>query len=831
MTATTVDTALRVAPGPDSVQIWSQQIFGGAEPHTLREFLTRAFSVEEVEGVELQPTAAFGRLRYRKRSSPAAVWKKLSRALRGVHLGSNGSNGSHAASKTPTEVLEVGAVYLDGPDGNAVQITRIGAALTTWHVKKRGERSLQLFHPRLRGNRDLHFRLEEELAATYGVLGYSASTLTGTVSISFDTRLLSDARLAVLLEKAWPRLLDGLSAPPAPRRFAAAGGVLGLAFTGQFLVPALRPVAVLAAAAYSSPNALGAARDLKRGSIGLPALYTTGLAFMLYTGMPFTAGLFAVLSQLWPNLATRKLVRSQRRLFAEQRRRPAWVRLQRSDSAEVEVHVDDVQRDDLVLVQRGETVPVDGVVVQGLAAVVSPAAFGRSIRDLSQGDSVLAGSVLRDGTLTVRVERAGAATLSSVLDAWLPHAGILDMPSALEAERIANRNARPALALSLANLFFTRTLRVSQALIRPDYATAPRLSVQLSGLHALAEGFAQGVVFKRPAALDHLASAEVFVIDDSAEIDRPLLSVSGVETTSGMTKELLLQYALTAQQHAGTEQSRALVQAAQGPAVQAQTTLVARFAGVSRYRDTVGRAIEVASDAYLAANKVHVPKRFAQSAEQGPLRPMYVLRDGELIGRVLFARRGEAQGVSLVAAIKAHAPRARIVYASSAKDADAQAIAASVGIETVYAGLTAAQKVQLIRDTPRAAVWIGDGTREAAREPIQASAVSVSLAQQLGAQEDAADVLLGDGSVAHFASALAAARAHAARLTRDYRTVYSVNLLGAAGAVVARVTSLQAGLLSNAGTLAVYVRQARALDELAATAEATRQRLTRALHP
>ncbi|HTU58121.1 MAG TPA: hypothetical protein VMF89_06800, partial [Polyangiales bacterium] len=672
-----------------------------------------------------------------------------------------------------------------------------------------------------------------ELAAILGVQSFQASTLTGSVSIRYDASLLSDARVVLLLEKAWPRLLSGIAAPPSRRRFAAAGGVLGLAFTGQFIVPALRPIAVLGAAVYSSPNAVAAARDLKRGAIGLPALYTTGLFFMLYTGMPFTAGLFATLSQLWPNLANDKLVRSQRRLFAEQRRRPAWVRLQRADGGEVELHIDEVQREDLVLVRRGETVPVDGVVVEGLAAVVDPAALGCSIRDLSQGDSVLAGSVLRDGSLSVRAQRAGGGTLARAVDAALPNAAIVDMPSADEAERIANRNAKPALALSLANLFFTRTLPLSQALIRPDYATAPRLSVQLSGLHAIAQGFAQGVVFKRPAALDHLANADVFIIDDSADLTRPRLSVSAVEAVSGVDKPLILQYALSAPQHTGAEQSHALWSAAQDAGVAPLGVLAARFAGVSRYRDAAGRSIEVVSGAYLQANKINVPKRFAPRGEVGALRPLWVLRDGELIGKVAFAHKGEAIGVSLIKAIKAHVANARIVYASSANDADVRALATSVGIETVYAGLTSTQKAQLIRDTPRATVWIGDGTAEAARESIQASTVSVSLAERGGSGEhdDAADVLLGEVGVEHLASALDLARAHATRLARDYRVVYSVNLLGVVGAAVARVTSLQAGLLSNAGTWLVYARHARALDKLAAEAESTRQRLTRALHP
>jgi cation transport ATPase len=827
MSATSLSPALRVEPGANSVRIWSEQIFGAAEVATLREFLARAFSVDEVETVELQRADAFGRLRYRARSSPAAIWKKLSRALRG------GSTNGSATKPAP-----VASVYLDAAQSGRVQVTRIGSALTTWHVRKHSESQLRLFHPLLRGNRDMQFRLEEELAATFGVQSFQASALGGTLSIQFDATQLTASRLALQLEKAWPRLLAGLTAPPPPRRLAIASGVLGLAFTGQFLVPAVRPIAVLGAALYSSPNAVAAARDLRRGELGLPAMYTTGLVFLLISGMPLRAGLFATLTQIWPNLANDKLVRSQRRLFAEQRRRPAWVRLQRANGGETEVHIDEVQREDLVLLRRGETVPVDGVVVEGLASVVDAPALGSCIRDVTHGDTVLTGGVLRDGSLTVRVERAGSATLASTLDAWLPHAGIQDMPSALEVERIGNRNAKPALLASAAGLVLTRTLRLSQALIRPDYVSAPRLAVQLSGLKAIAEGLQAGVVFKRPAAIDRLAQAELFVIDDSIDLARPRLSVAAIETNQGVSQEQLLQYAFSARQHSGREQSQALAAAAEAANVKALNTPVARFAGLSRYRAADGHTIEVATEPYLRASRVHVPKRLAQ-LHDGAERPLWVLRNGDIIGKITFARRGAALGLQLVAALKAHAPRAQVLYLASGHDADVQALAASVGIDAAYAGLTQAQKAKLIRDTPRPSVWIGDGTSVAARESLQASAASVSLTWASAATttgqhdllEDAADVLLGAGDSEQVATALGLAREHAVRLAADYRTVYSVNLLGVAGAIALRFTSLQAGLLSHAGTWLVYARHARALDRLASQAEATRQRLAYALHP
>jgi cation transport ATPase len=188
-------------------------------------------------------------------------------------------------------------------------------------------------------------------------------------------------------------------------------------------------------------------------------------------------------------------------------------------------------------------------------------------------------------------------------------------------------------------------------------------------------------------------------------------------------------------------------------------------------------------------------------------------------------------GLQLIAAIKASAPHARSVLISGARDADVQAEAAALGLDVAYGGLSQTAKAQLIRDTPRTSVWVGDGSQQSLRESIAVSTASISIAGLSSLDLDAADVLLPYDGLSTVPVLLELAQAHAHRLARDYRAVYTANLLGAAGAIVARLTSMQSGLLSNAATWLVYERHARALDQLAADYEATHDRLVHALHP
>lgn len=786
--------------------------------------------------MELRRASSFGRIRYGGGAAHSQLWRKIGQAL---------SSPPDTPARVPALRIDADIVYLDVSAHRSVRITRIGNSLSTWRVRHQSANTLRLSHPALRNRRDVVFRLEEELAAIFGVQRFSASAITAGVTIRFDESAVSAERLARELEKAWPRILEGLDGPPSQTRLLAAAGLVGLAFTGQYLVPALRPVAVAGVALYSAPNVIDALKQLRRGKVGLYALYTAGLGLMLASGMPFNSAVIAVLMQAWPQLSRRKIIRSQRSLFASARRRPTWARVPQAGSADahVEVDVDELRAGDLIVVESGDIVSVDGVVTDGHAIVVEDALFGGDqLEDKSEGDTISAGVVVREGRLIIRVERAGSQTFASVMDSLLPHGAITGMPSSFEAERIANRNARPALTLAALTLSATRTLRPAQVLIRPDYATGPRLSAELSVFHSLALGLQRGVLFRKPAALERLYGADIYVIDESAGVERRAIEVAKVQSAGGASEAIIASYALAAHPASRSERGGALAAfAAKHQAVACSADEISRSAGVTRFRDGGGRLIEVASPRYFTAAKLEVPKalqnpgarREGRKLESGisenhpALRSLWVIREGEVLGVVSFSRTGDLAGTQLISTLKAQNEHARIVYLTRASEPEVRTLTHAVGIDSFHADSSQAAKVELIRGLGAKTVWLGDGADPELRESILASTVSMSVAPIARAHEDAADILLPQRGLASVPDVFDLARAHVTRLKQDYRTVYAANLLAAAGALNARFNGLHAGLVSNLGTGVVYARHARNLDKLTRSTEAKRAQLPR----
>jgi cation transport ATPase len=807
---------------PASVSIKSELLFDPGRDATVREFLIRVFGVEEVDAVTFRRRQGRVDVRLAPTAIASKAWPKLAAALRGAR-------GHDTATRDLLEHRVASLQLAETVAETAVRVTRLGNVLTTWRVTRHSHNRLRFSHPALRRRRDVLHRFRMELSSIYGVEALSTNVLTASVWVNFDPELINPEQLVNGVERFWPILLDETTPPLSSRKLIIAGALLGFGFTAQFLRYSLRPYAVAAVVLYGFSNVIQAVRDLTQGKVGLPLLYTTITTMVVMSGNPFPSSVMAVFMQSWPRLSERVAIGYDRRLFANSRRRFVWVRTSQNDGAEIRIDIDRLAAGDVFHLQAGDYIPVDGVVAEGFGAVDEDMLTGvMGAIDKSPGDPVYASTYLRTGTLAVRVLRDAGASAANVIAASLPIGPIARLPSSAEVERVANRNAKPAIAAAVLNLAATGTLTVSQGLIRADYATAPRLSAQLSTVTGIAEGLRQGIFLRKPSALDRLLGSFVYVFDDSAGLERSQVAVAASVTTGDEDARTVLSIATAAFARRGDARAKALLgESARRQIALPQVQRRRRVAGAIRFVDEFGALVEVATTAYVDLAALVIPDALAPSlAEAGvaldpaleprdpDIRPLWVARAGRVIGVIAFERR-EPFGASVVETLRARNPNNRYVYVSSAPQAKARAIAKDAGIETAIGGLDAAAKANTIRELSRRAIWIGDGSAPQAQPSITASAVSVSVGGVATLLDDTADVILLQSDLDGLITVRKLARAHLARLRADTRTVYTANLLGTAGAFVAGFGSLEANLTTNFGSGLVLASRWRDLRSLA----------------
>lgn len=814
-----------VRVSPASVSIKSDLLFDAGGAAARREFLIRAFGVEEVDAVTFRRRSGRIDVRLASAATTSAVWPKLAAALRGARP-------RDAATRDLLEHRVASLRLVESATESTVRVIRVGSALTTWRVTRHSDGRLRFSHPALRRREVLH-RFRMELSAIYGVEALSTNGLTASVWVSFYPDLIDAEQLVNVVERSWPTLLEETTPPLSPRKWIIAAGLLGFSFTAQFLRYALRPYAVAAVVLYGLPNFIQSVRDLARGKVGLPMLYSTITTFVVLSGNPFPSSVMAIFMQSWPRLSERVALAYDRRLFGNSRRRFVWVRTGRNDGVEIRIDIDRLSAGDVFHLQAGDYIPVDGVVAEGFGAVDEDMLTGvMGAIDKSPGDRVYASTYLRTGTLTVRVLRDAGVSSANVVAASLPIGPISRLPSSAEVERVSNRNAKPSVAIAVLNYVATGGLRVSQGLIRADYATAPRLSAQLSTVTGVADGLRQGIFIRKPSALDRLLGANVYVFDDSADLERARVAVAAVATASEEDVRTVLSIATAAFAKRGDARAMALRSESAGrqirlPEVQRRR----RLAGAIRFEDEFGALTEVATTAYVERAELAIPDALAPSLTEAgieidpdhdprdpDLRPLWVARGGRVIGVVAFERR-EPFGGSVVAALRARNPKNRFVYLSSAPPAQARAVAEDAGIEASFGGLDPAAKADTIRELSRRTIWIGNGAAPDTKISIAASAVSVSVGGVATLLDDAADVILLQSDLDGLVTVRKLARAHFTRLRKDYRTVYTANFIGTAGAFVAGFGSLEANLTTNFGSGLVLATRWNELRSLARALE------------
>jgi cation transport ATPase len=442
----------------------------------------------------------------------------------------------------------------------------------------------------------------------------------------------------------------------------------------------------------------------------------------------------------------------------------------------------------------------------------------------------------------VRVSKLGTDTLTGYIGTQLPHGRIDRLPSSAEAEQVATRMVVPALAVSGLNLLLTGMVPPSQATIRPDYATGPRLSAQLAALYALSDALRRGILFRDPAAMDRLPATDIYVFDDSSALTRGRIEVGEIISAPDVPANAVLSYAASAFPAFQNERARALMErCAKDRAPLLEISHRVRHAGLISYRDDRNRLVGVATPAYIEASGVEIPAAVESAIAESPtawahrgggddregihhddptMRPLWVLLEGVVQGAVTFHRKGDPEATEAIATLRARNPRASFLYVSSLPQAEAEEIGHKIGVLTCIGDLDTEGKVRILTNLGRRTMWIGNGSLPEALPCIAASTVSISVGGSQTVLHDAADIILLLPSLRGLVPLRRIGRLHRALLKDGYRSIFALNLLCVAGAFLGGFDTLIVGLTTNFGTGYVYRSHLKRLNALISQMEA-----------
>ena len=495
------------------------------------------------------------------------------------------------------------------------------------------------------------------------------------------------------------------------------------------------------------------------GAIGL-AFYEKSGDFMEAVAVM----LFYQIGELFQSYAVGK---SRRNITALMDIRPDYANIEQNGQL-TQVDPDDVPVGATIVVQPGEKVPLDGVVLEGTSTLNTAALTGESLpRDVTGGDEIVSGCINMTGVLKIRTTRAfGESTVSKILE-------LVENSSShkSKSENFISKFARvytPAVcgaALALAVL--PPVLRLLTGL-EGDWGTwlyralsflvvscpcALVISIPLSFFAGLGGASHEGILIKGSNYLETLSKTKTVVFDKTGTMTQGVFDVTGVHHNQ-LPREKVLEYAALAECASSHPISRSLQRAYGGHIDRDRVTDIQEFSGNGVVAKVDGVTVAVGNDKLM--EKLGIAWHDCHSV--GTI--IHLALDGQYAGHIVISDVEKPHARDAIAALKRIGVE-KTVMLTGDRSKVADHVAQSLGVDEVHSELLPADKVaqveRLLGQSGGKLAFVGDGINDA---PVLSRAdIGIAMgAMGSDAAIEAADVVLMDDDPLKIAKAIRISR-------------------------------------------------------------------------
>ena len=458
------------------------------------------------------------------------------------------------------------------------------------------------------------------------------------------------------------------------------------------------------------------------------------------------------------------------------------------DGEEVSVPVEQVQIGDIFVVRPGESVPVDGVIIEGNSALNESALTGESIPvDKAEGDSVSAATLNQSGFLKCRATRVGNDTTLSQIIQMVSDAAATKAPIAKVADKVSGVFVPAVISIAVVTIIvwllvgqdFGFALARGISVLVISCPCALGLATPVAIMVGNGVGAKNGVLFKTAVSLEETGKVDIVALDKTGTITQGEPKVTDMIPGEGITKDTLMQTALALELKSEHPLAKAIV--AYGEEQQITVSAADDFQAMpgNGLSGIVSGARVFGGNLKFISGKTTVSEQMQRQAEE-------LAKQGKT--PLFFATGEKLFGIIAVAdVIKEDSPQAisqlqnmgiEVVMLTGDNQRTAEAIGTQAGVDRVIAGVLPDGKERVIRELQQRGkvAMVGDGINDA--PALTRADMGIAIGAGADVALDAADVVLVKSSLSDVPAAIRLSRAVLRNIHENLFWAFIYNVIG-----------------------------------------------------
>ncbi len=424
------------------------------------------------------------------------------------------------------------------------------------------------------------------------------------------------------------------------------------------------------------------------------------------------------------------------------------------DGAEKAVPIEQVKIDDIFVVRPGENIPVDGVIIEGNAAVDEAALTGESIPvEKSAGDTVSAATTNTSGFIKCRATRVGKDTTLAQIIQLVSDAGATKAPIAKIADKVSGIFVPSVIGLSLVTLtvwLLTGTaaetaIMHAVAVLVISCPCALGLATPVAIMVGNGVGARNGILFKTAESLEQAGKTEIVVLDKTGTITTGCPVVTDIISFDGSD---LLSLAYSLEIKSEHPLAKAIIMAAQEKNLTAAPTTDFSITAGSGLSAKLGENTIYGGNLDFIRKRANITQEAILKADELSAQgktPLFFAKDGTLLGIIAVADPLKADSARAITEIQKLGKKT--VMLTGDNERTAKAIATQAGITEVIAGVLPDQKANTISKLKEKGkvCMVGDGINDAPSLSIADTGIAIGAGSDIAI--DAADIVLVKNSL------------------------------------------------------------------------------------